>query len=415
MFLETTLARNPELVETAIALIRDQRIEPNTFVIDLDRVADNARLIADEAARLGLSLHFMTKQQGRNPFLAAAARAAGIPDAVAVDVPEARLLNGHGIEIGHVGHLVQVPARDTGDVVAMRPGAVTVFSVEAARRVSEAALEVERVQDVLLRVWKPGDFLYPGQEGGFRVDQMVGAARQIMALPGVRIAGVTSFPCLYWESGALVETGNLDSIHQGAAILRDDLDLELREINAPGVTCVSTLPRIAARGATHGEPGSSLSGHTPLHADGSQPEMPAMVYASEIASVGDSRAYCFGGGFYARSRVKAGVVASRDGQRVLEAPALPPEVIDYYGWLELGGGRAPDIGDPVVFAFRSQVFVGRCQVAAVAGLASDSPRVVGICDQHGNVLGEDQLPVGTERARAIVAGYASELVAGGVA
>jgi len=68
-----------------------------------------------------------------------------------------------------------------------------------------------------------------------------------------------------------------------------------------------------------------------------------------------------------------------------------------------------------VFAFRSQVFVGRCQVAAVAGLASDSPRVVGICDQHGNVLGEDQLPVGTERARAIVAGYASELVAGGVA
>jgi hypothetical protein len=94
---------------------------------------------------------------------------------------------------------------------------------------------------------------------------------------------------------------------------------------------------------------------------------------------------------------------------------LPAEVIDYYGWLTLDGGRAPDVGDPVVFAFRSQVFVGRCQVAAVAGLASGAPRLLAVCDQHGNVLGQDQLPVGEQRAREIVRAFADERVAGGVA
>jgi predicted amino acid racemase len=414
VFLRATLQRNLALIETAAGLHRSGEIGPNTFVIDIDRVLQNAQLISTSAGELGIRLHAMTKQQGRNPFLALAAMAGGIPDAVTVDVAEARVMHLHGSPLGHVGHLVQVPERDTDEVVGMGPSAVTVFSVEAARRTGEAAARLGRMQDVLLRVWKPGDFIYPGQEGGFRTDQAVAAARRIGELPGVRISGVTSFPCLLWddEAGEVRETGNLASVVDVAKALRDELGAELTEINAPGVTAAGTLTMIARQGATHGEPGSSLTAHTPLHAAAQEPETPGMVYVSEIASVDGDLARCFGGGFYARSRLREAAIVDRSGElRVVPAVPLPPEVIDYYGTLETGR-LAPAVGDSVVFAFRSQVFVGRCQVAAVGGIATGRPEVLGICDQHGNLLGTNQLPVGAGAARELVADRWGNYLAG---
>lgn len=402
MFLDATLRRNAALIDSAIELHQTGRIGPDTYVVDIDRVVANARVIAAEAGRLGLGLHAMTKQQGRNPFFGLAALHGGLADIVAVDVPEARLLAKHGLPIGHVGHLVQVPARDVDEMVALAPGVMTVFSAAAAERISKAATRADRRQDILLRVWKPGDFLHPGQEGGFRVDDVREAARRIALLPGIRIVGVTSFPCLAADPAGTVDpTGNLQSVATAAATLRDELGLELREVNAPGVTTSSTLGLIAAAGATHGEPGSALAGNTPLHV-GDQPEVPAMVYVSEIAAIDRDRAYCFGGGFYARSRLVRGLLVARGRRRLVDAPMLPPEVIDYYGTLELGGGEA-DVGDTVVFAFRAQAFVGRCQVAAVAGVAAGRPEILGITDQHGNLLGDDQLPMAPDAAKATVA------------
>lgn len=401
MFLDATLRRNPALVDIAVELHRVGEIGPNTFVLDVDAVSENARLISSRAAELGLRLHVMTKQQGRNPFMAMAALAGGIPTAVAVDVPEARLLRLHDVPLGHVGHLVQVPARDSDEVIGMEPGVVTVFSVQAARRLDEAARRAGRTQGLLMRVWKPGDSIYPGQEGGFRLGEVAGAARDILRLRNVRIAGVTSFPCLMWDEEAreVRETGNLATVEAAAEILRGELDLPLSEINAPGVTAAGTLALIKRRGATHGEPGSSLTAHTPLHAAGDQPEIPGMVYVSEVASVSRERACCFGGGFYARSRLSKALLIDRNGGRRMVSALRPPaEWIDYYGSLETGRAR-PNVGDTVVFAFRSQVFVGRCQVAAVAGVSDRRPRLLGTCDQHGNVLGPDQLPLNPDQAR----------------
>jgi predicted amino acid racemase len=405
MFLDATLARNAGLVDAAIELHRSGRIRPNTFVVDIDRVADNAAAIAAAGRSTGLTLQAMTKQQGRDPFVALAARLGGIGGAVAVDVPEARVLHLHGIPIWHVGHLVQVAAADTDDVLAMEPRAVTVFSEEAARRTGEGAIRLGRVQDVLLRVWRPGDYLHPGQEGGFRLDELGPAAERIVRLPGVRVAGVTSFPCFLWQADeALVRpTGNLESVREAARLLRDDLGLELSQVNMPGVNCAATLPLVAAAGGTHAEPGSALAGQTPLHAvSPAEPEIPAMVYVSEVASVEADRAYCFGGGFYARSRIRRALVAGSHGRALVTAPQLPPEAIDYYGPLDTSAIDRPAVGDSVVFAFRSQIFVGRCQVAAVAGIGRGSPEVLGICDQHGNLLGEDQLPVGSGDAARLV-------------
>lgn len=405
MFLEATVERNPGLIAAAIEFHRSGQIGPNTYVLDIDRILRNAQLIAARAQELGLSLHVMTKQHGRNPFMALASIHGGIPDAVAIDVSEARLLHSHGVPLGHVGHLVQVPARDTEDVLEMDPDVVTVFSVEAARRIAETAGRHGRVQDILLRVWKPGDFIYPGQEGGFRIAGVVAAARLIAQLPGVRIVGVTSHPCLLWDeaAGAVRATGNLASVSTAAQTLREELGLELTEINAPSLTAVGTLELIAGAGATHGEPGSSLTGNTPLHAAGDQPETPAMVYVSEVSAIDEDLVRCFGGGFYARSRLANALIVERSGRRrMVAAQQLPPEAIDYYGTLHVPGGMRAHVGETVVFAFRAQVFVGRCQVAAAAGLETGRPELLGICDQHGNLLGLDQLPMGAKEAAGIV-------------
>jgi predicted amino acid racemase len=409
VFLEATMRRNPQLVDAAVELHRGGLISPGTFVIDIDRVAVNAGIIAARAESLSLRLHMMTKQHGRNPFLALAARHAGIRTAVAVDMSEARVLHRHGLALGHVGHLVQIPARETSEALAMRPQAVTVFTVEAARRLSQAAAGTAgtgRVQDILLRVWKPGDFIHPGQEGGFRLDQVEAAAKTISDLPGIRIAGVTSFPCLVWDEASqqVRPTGNLASVTEAAGLLRGSFGIELTQVNAPGVSSASTLELIAAVGATHGEPGSALTGSTPPNAVRDEPETPAFVYVSEVSALDGDSAYCFGGGFYARSRLARALVADEQGNRqVSRARQLPPEVIDYYGSVAADTGRRPSVGDTVVFSFRSQAFVGRCHVAAVSGLAGGRPRVMGICDQGGNLLGPDSLPLSGADAAAEVA------------
>lgn len=404
MFLDATLRRNPQLIDAAIELHRSGRIEPNTFVIDVDQVVENARAVGEAAARHGIVLQVMTKQQGRNPFAALAAVRGGIGGAVAVDLPEARVLQLHGVPIWHLGHLVQVPAVDTAEAIEMKPSVITVFSEEAARRTGEAAIAAGTRQAVLLRVWKPGDFLHPGQEGGFRLDELRAAAERIVRLRGIQVVGVTSFPCLLWndELRAIRPAGNLESVQEAARILREELGLELSQVNVPGVTCAASIPTIAAAGGTHGEPGSAIAGHTPLHAVSDEPEVPGMVYVSEIASIDRERAYCFGGGFYPRSRLRSGLVATDSDRHVVPAPQLPGDVIDYYGHLDIAGVPAPAVGDTAVFAFRSQVFVGRCQVAAVGGIASGRPEVLGIADQHGNVLGQDHLPLGSAAAAARV-------------
>src|SRR5438046_918395 len=81
---------------------------------------------------------------------------------------------------------------------------------------------------------------------------------------GVPIAGVTSFPCLTYDeaAAAAIPTPNLATLRRAAELLRDLLGGPIEQLNAPGLTTSATIPLLAALGATHGEPGSSLVGHT---------------------------------------------------------------------------------------------------------------------------------------------------------
>ncbi|MFB8120149.1 alanine racemase [Streptomyces sp. NPDC055962] len=387
MFLDTLLTRNPGLVDAAAALHRDGVIPPDTYVMDLDAVEANAALLAAEAGRLGLGLWFVVKQLGRNPELIRAI-ARHIPRSAAIDPAEARTLHAAGALPGNVGHLVQIPRRTLPEVLARRPETVTVFDLANARAVSDTARELGFVQDVLIRLEGADGSVYPGQEGGVPLDRLDAFAEAAEALDGIRIGGVTAFPCVLCDpaTGAPAATPNFRLALKARELLASRGHHGLR-LSAPSATSMASLPLLAELGATHGEPGHALTGTTPLHAvDPTQPETPAYVYVSEVAhTLDDGRPAVFGGGFYARSHIRSALLP-RTGTR-LGVQDAPAENIDYYRLLDTPApGADVAIGDTALFAFRTQIFVTRSTVAVVSGLASGSPRLNGLYDAQGRAL-----------------------------
>src|SRR6266851_1321434 len=165
MYLQRLIERNPQLLEIAVKLHQSGRIPPNTWLIDLDTIVDNARVLAAEAHRLGLTTYLMSKQYARNPYVSALALANGLHKIVAVDVACSLMARRYGLPVGHMGHLNQIPRHIVPAMVAMRPEVITVYNVEHARWIDAAAAELGIVQDLLIRVSAPGDIFFDGQEG----------------------------------------------------------------------------------------------------------------------------------------------------------------------------------------------------------------------------------------------------------
>jgi predicted amino acid racemase len=199
-------------------------------------------------------------------------------------------------------------------------------------------------------------------------------------------------------SSSLRPTPNLETLARAVRLL-NGLGVAAPVVDAPSANCVATMATLASAGATHVEPGSSLIGNTPLHAVSDEPEEPAMVYVTEVSHRDDDTTYTLGGGHYARSRVRQALVLTADGPKLANAEALAPDAIDYYGALKPAVDRARE-GDTALYAFRSQVFVTRASVAAVAGIGTN-PRFVGLYDRAGHLFDPDCRPTGATTAYAI--------------
>ena len=357
----------------------------------------------------------MTKQFSRNPLIAGLALSQGLDSTVSVDIHCAKLLHRHGLPIGHVGHLNQIPMHDTAAVLAMAPDAVTVYSVEAAERVNAAAAAVGRTQDLLLRVWRPGDVFFEGQEGGFREDLLLPAARRIAALPNVRIAGVTSFPCLAYGFGGDGQEArfnpNMMTITENAARLRQELGLELPIVNAPGNTSARLMVLLAEGGATHVEPGHGLCGTTPTQiVEGDHPEIPAYVYVSEISHHHEGLAYAFAGGIWSLQagflppdwpvRACVGRDPEQAAENVLDYVHIP-QIIDYH--VPLTPGERARIGDTIVLPIYTQSQMTRGHIAPVSGIANGDLQVWGLFDHNATMLDADYNPVPTPEVKRIMA------------
>lgn len=402
MFLPVTTRRNPQLIEAAFALHGAGVVPPDTYLIDLDTVAHNAAALAAEADRLGLTLWFVVKQIGRNPLVTAAA-ARSIPRAAAIDPREAERLVAGGAGLGNVGHLVQIPVRDLPTVLSARPSTVTVYDVENLCAVGAAAVDAGFVQDVMLRIAGAPEDVYPGQEGGFSPEEVAEVYRAAAGIPGVRVAGVTGFACVLFSEAEQrpVPTATLGRVLQAADALRAE-GLDRPIVDLPSLSSVATLGELARLGATHAEPGHALTGTTPHHAvNDSLAEVPAMVYLTEIAHQDGTGPSVFGGGFYDRAHALNAVVRTAGGDVPAAVREEPAEFIDYYRRIT---PEAPvQVGDGVVMAFRTQIFVTRSLVAVVSGLQGDTPVLEGFFDANGRPVpfselrvgaGEPQLPAG---------------------
>ena len=133
---------------------------------------------------------------------------------------------------------------------------ITVFSLAKAREISKAARARHYQQDLLLKVTGEGDLVYEGQWGGFREEKWISAAREIEGMPGVRIAGVTAFPCLLYDGKEIAPTPNFQTLVRAARTLEEALDRPLDQMNAPSATACASLSLLKSMGATHGEPGT---------------------------------------------------------------------------------------------------------------------------------------------------------------
>ena len=109
MFLDTLKRRNEKLINTAFQFHQKGYVMPDSYIIDVDTFSDNAKKILKEAEKHNIKLYYMTKQIGRNPYLAKKLEEIGYSGAVVVDFKEAELFINHNLKIGNVGHLVQIP------------------------------------------------------------------------------------------------------------------------------------------------------------------------------------------------------------------------------------------------------------------------------------------------------------------
>lgn len=381
MFIEALKAQNPALIDAARTLWRQGAVLPDTWIIDVDQVLENGRKLLAAAQKHGITLYFMSKQLGRNPWLAGKLIELGFKGAVAVDFKEARTLRNAHVPVSHVGHLVQVPVAQVAESVNGETEIITLFSLEKARAVSEAALACGRVQPVMLKVFAEHDRLYPGQEAGFPLHELDAIALEIRSMPGIKLTGLTHFPCLLWneEQQQTQPTRNLMTLLKARDLLHEQ-GIQIEQLNAPSASSCNTLSTLAEHGVTHAEPGHALTGTIPANQHGDQPEAIAMLYLTEISHQFQGKSYCFGGGYYRRGYAQHALVYNGDGQPE-QARLLPVDntSIDYHLALE---GLYP-VGSPVVMCFRTQIFVTRSDVALVSGIQSGKPVLEALYDSLG--------------------------------
>jgi predicted amino acid racemase len=405
MFLDVLRRRNPEFIDAVVRLHRSGDLPPGSYAVDLDAVTRNSRRLREDADRHRLEVFAMTKQVSRGVPFMDAVRAGGIESVVAVDMECALATARAGMKLGHVGHLVQVPAGSATLAASLEPANWTVFDAVKAGEAAVASEEIGRTQSLLARLVGEGDRFYTGHEGGFDADQVLAVADALDDLRGARFGGITTFPAALFdaETRTVKPTPNLGTLEAAAARLAAAGRTEIA-LNAPGTTSVATLAMLAAAGATQVEPGHALTGTTPLHVFGDLAEEPAALFVSEVSHHAGGRAYCFGGGLYVdpvfapypmKAIVAEGV--GEDAHAVVDAEIPPPEAIDYYGMLTPTDGHRLAAGSTVVFGHRIQAFITRAPVAGIAGVGTGEPRLAGLWRADGTAV--EQPSVATPAGR----------------
>ena len=373
MFLDLVNRRNRSLVDFAVKLHQDGEILPDTYVIDLDAVIQNAKYMSETANKEDVELYYMLKQIGRNPVIAREiAENTDIKKAVVVDYKEALRMMEEGLPLGNVGHLVQIPDALLEKIISYGTDYITVYSFEKVQQIIRVANRLKKHQKLLLKVIEKDDNIYDGQYGGFHLSDLNEVIAIVEASEWVEIGGLTSFPCFLFDGKEnIIPTNNMKTVEKAKVILEKEGIQPI--LNMPSATCSVTIPEIRKLGGHQGEPGHALTGTTPLHAVQDLPEIPALVYVSEISHNLDGHSYFYGGGYYRRSNIKKVIAGKLEKSCETDVNEMEPSNIDYYLEMKKEG----EIGDTVLGCFRTQIFVTRSEVVLVEGIQSGKPKIIG--------------------------------------
>ena len=359
MFVKKLQERNQSLIDQIVHLHQLGKIEPDSYVIDVDHFVKNAQMIKSVADQKNIRLYFMLKQVGRNPYLAKKLVELGYCGAVVVDFREAKVMMKHNIPLGNVGHLVQTPKAMLKSIMAYGTEVMTVYSYEKLCEINAVAKDLNINQNVLIKVKDHGDMQYSGQESGIYLSDLSNFIEHTKQLNNITLVGATSFPCFLYdcEKNDIVETPNYTTVLKATDLLKK-AGCPVSQINLPSASCCLMLEKCPSVEMMTAEPGHGLSGTTPAHAYLDLEEVPCVAYVSEVSHCVDDASYCYGGGHYRRSNVKNALVLV-DNQLVdCTVTPVSPESIDYYFQLNT---KLP-ISATVIMAFRFQMFVTRSNV-----------------------------------------------------
>lgn len=380
MFLDKLKERNPQLIDAAIKLHQKGVLLPDTYVIDLPTLLDNAAMILSEAKKYGLNCIYMSKQIGRNADIGRMLEDMGYDGAVAVDYREALHLADHHLKIWNVGHLVQPPRTCLDRLIPYGVKYFTIYSIEKMQEIDCVARKSGIVQAIMVKIADSNCLIYDGQQSGFSIEELESLVDASKTMPNIRIEGVTSFPCmLYNEQTMKVEkTTNFDILIQAKEKL-ESLGCKIVEVNAPSSNMTGSMELAAQFHATTVEPGHALTGTTPYHANHSEGEIPSILYLTEVSHQYQDFSYCYGGGHYRRSHMKNALVIDSANQRMnslIKAPS--DDNIDYTFQLD----RKFEVSATVIACFRTQIFTTRSHVALIDP-RKEEPVVLGRYDAHG--------------------------------
>ena len=384
MFLSRLKENNTALLEYAFEAAKKGEILPDTYILDLDTIIQNAKIMKEEADKYNLDLYFMLKQIGRNPVVARALQDLGFAGAVCVDYKEALCMIENGVKVANVGHLEQIPTAALKKIISSKPTVVTVYSLDKIKEINNVAKELGIVQGLLIRLTDADSQLYSGQIAGFHTDCIKNLIAEVNRLNHVEIKGLTVFPALLYddETKTILPTENINVINRGIEICNKHGLTDLN-INLPSATCTASIKLIHDLGGTSGEPGHGLTGTTPLHKVTDQPEKIGYCYVSEISHNYEDKAYCYGGGLYRRGHMENVLVGtSLQDAKLSKVKAPDLDSIDYHFEID----ENYPVGLTCVMCFRTQIFTTRSHVAVVKGLQTGKPECVGLYDAVGKEI-----------------------------
>lgn len=385
MFLSKLMEKNQKLVDSSIELYRKGQIEPDSYVVDVDTLLENASKIKNEADKNSIRLFFMLKQLGRNPYIARKLVEIGYEGAVAVDFREAEIYIKNEIPISNIGHLVQVPKSLMTKIIKYGVDVATVYSFEKLVEINNISKTLNKVQKIMLKISGNEDLFYGGQLSGIELNDLEEFIKKSRELNNIKIVGITAFPCYLYDEDKkdITETNNYFTLKKALKIFESN-NIKIEYIDTPSTTSILTLKKMKDGIGNIGEPGHGFTGTTPAHAELDLPEIPCVEYITEISHNFRGKSYAYGGGYYRRSHLENCLVTNDDGSHLAKVNHMDDSSIDYYFEID----NEEKINSIVTMAFRYQIFVTRSKVVLIKGLKDNNPEVIGVYNSLGGKVYE---------------------------